>query len=145
MVNRMKLSRHGTLVVLKWSLTFVFVGGLSLAILDQAVRVFRARNNNEGTQVNGFALYERVLSSNGAVKNSASSGREPGWEFIDFYRHGFECEFWRFRKQGNWEKELARKLRERPEDRSLLQLPVVRYECGPHHILYPAGQGWGLF
>jgi hypothetical protein len=143
--SRMTLSRHRILVTLRWILTFLFVGGLSLAILDEAVRIFRARNNKEGTQVNGFALYGRVLTSNGAVKTSSFSKKEPGWEFIEFYRHGFECEFWRFRKQGNWEKELGRKLRERPEDRSLLQLPLVRYECGPYDMLYPAGQGWGLF
>jgi hypothetical protein len=141
----MKLSRRRILVSLKWLLTFLFVGSISLAIVDQAVRVFRARQNKEGTQVNGFALYERTLTPNALAKNPSFSKKEPGWEFIEFYRHSFECEFWRFRKQGNWEKELARKLRERPEDRSLLQLPVVRYECGAYDMLYPAGQGWGLF
>jgi hypothetical protein len=141
----MALSRRRILITLKWLLTFLFVGGLSLAILDEAVRVFRARTNKEGTQVNGFALYERVLTPHAVVKNVSSSRKEPGWEFIEFYRHSFECEFWRFRKQGNWEKQLGRKLRERPEDRSLLQLPLVRYECGPYEMLYPAGQGWGLF
>jgi len=141
----MALTRHRILVILRWILTFLFVGGLSLAILDQAVTIFRANHNKEGTRVNGFALHDKVLTPHSSVKNPSSSNKEPGWEFIEFYRHGFECEFWRFRKQGNWEKELARKLRERPEDRSLLQLPLVRYECGPHDMLYPAGEGWGLF
>jgi hypothetical protein len=141
----MALTRHRILVVLKWLLTFLFVGGLSLAILDQAVRVFRAGHNNEGTQVKGFALYEKVLTPHSIVKNPSFSKKEPGWEFLEFYRHSFECEFWRFRKQGKWEKELGRKLRERPEDSSLLQQPLVRYECSPYDMLYPAGEGWGLF
>jgi hypothetical protein len=141
----MALPRHRILVTLKWVLTFLFVGGLSLAILDQAVRIFRARYNKEGAQVYGFALYEKVLTPHTIVKNPSFSKKESGWEFIEFYRHSFECEFWRFRKQGNWENELGRKLRERPEERSLLQLPLVRYECGPYRRLYPAGQGWGLF
>jgi hypothetical protein len=141
----MTLSKKSILATLKWLLLFLFVGGLTLAVLDQAVRAFRARYNTEGTQVNGFALYEKVLTPHSIVRNPSFSKKEPGWEFMEFYRHGFECEFWRFRKQGNWEKELGRKLRERPEEKSLLQLPLVRYECGPYRILYPAGQGWGLF
>lgn len=141
----MALARHRIVVILRWVLTFLFVGGLSLAILDQTVRFFRARYNKAGTQVNGFALYEKVLSPHSVVKNPSSSKKEPGWESIEFYRHKFECEFWRFRKQGNWEKELGRKLRARPDERSLLELPVVRYECGPSQFLYPAGEGWGLF
>jgi hypothetical protein len=141
----MALPRHRILVILRWLLTFLCVGGLSLAILDQTVRVFRAHHNKEGTQVNGFALYEKALSPHSIVKNLSFSKKEPGWEFMEFYRHSFECEFWRFRKQGNWEKELGRKLRARPEERSLLELPLVRYQCGPSHMLYPAGQGWGLF
>lgn len=143
--SNMALPRHRILVSLKWLLLFLFVGSLSLAILDQAVTVFRARHNTEGTQVNGFALYEKVLIPQSIVKNPSFSKEEPGWEFVEFYRHGFECEFWRFRKQANWEKELGRKLRERPEEKSLLQLPLIRYECGPYQMLYPAGQGWGLF
>jgi hypothetical protein len=141
----MAFPRHRILVILKWLLTFLFVGGLSLAILDQTVRLFRARHNKEGAQVNGFALYEKVLSPHSIVEDPSFSKNEPGWEFMEFYQHSFECEFWRFRKQGNWEKELARKLRARPEDRSLLQMPLVRYQCGPYHMLYPAGRGWGLF
>jgi hypothetical protein len=141
----MTLSKKSIFVTLKWLLMLLFVGGLTLAILDEALRVFRARYNKEGTMVNGFALYEKTLSSPPNVKNWSFSKKELGWDFVEFYRHKFECEFWRFRKQGNWENELGRKLRERPEEKSLLQLPLVRYECGPSRMLYPAGQGWGLF
>jgi hypothetical protein len=141
----MTLSKKSIFVTLKWLLMLLFVGGLVLAILDEALRAFRARYNKEGTMVNGFALYEKTRQSPPNVKNWSFQKKEPGWEFIEFYRHKFECEFWRFRKQGNWEKELGRKLRERPEEKSLLQLPLVRYECGPYRMLYPAGQGWGLF
>jgi len=140
----MTLSRKTIFVSLKWFLLFLFVGGLTLAILDQALRIFRARYNKEGTTVDGFALYEKPLTSHPGVKNWSLPDKGSG-EFVEFYRHKFECEFWRFRKQNNWENELARKLRERPEDKSLLPLPIVRYECGPSSKRYPAGQGWGLF
>ncbi|TMA92768.1 MAG: hypothetical protein E6J74_20220 [Deltaproteobacteria bacterium] len=141
----MTLSKKRIFVALKWLLLFLFVGGLALAILDEAVRAFRALKNKEGTMVNGFALYEKALHSPPNVKNGSFPKKELGWEFVEFYRHNPECEFWRFRKQRNWENELGRKLRERPEEKSLLQLPLVRYECGPYRTLYPAGQGWGLF
>jgi hypothetical protein len=141
----MALPRHRILVILKWLLTVLFVGGLALAILDETVRAFRAGYNKEGTMVDGFAIYERALSSHPTVKDWSLPKKESGWEFVEFYQHGFECEFWRFRKQRKWENELGRKMRERPEDKSLGQLPLVRYECGPHRMLYPAGQGWGLF
>ena len=141
----MPLSKKSIFVALKWLLLFLFVGGLALAMLDEALRAFRARQNKEGTMVNGFALYEKALHSPPNVKNGSFPKKELGWEFVEFYRHNPECEFWRFRKQRNWENELGRKLRERPEEKSLLQLPLVRYECGPYRMLYPAGQGWGLF
>jgi|SRR6266498_3828770 len=123
----MPLSKKSIFVALKWLLLFLFVGGLALAMLDEALRAFRARQNKEGTMVNGFALYEKALHSPPNAKTWSLSKKEPGWEFVEFYR---------------------------PEEKSLLQLPpeftfevvsLVRYECGPYRMLYPAGQGWGLF
>jgi hypothetical protein len=141
----MPLSKKSIFVALKWLLMVLFVAGITLAILDEALRAFRARYNKEGTLVNGFALYEKARQASPNVKTGALSKKELGWDFVEFYRHNLECEFWRFRKQRNWENELGRKLRERPEEKSLLQLPLVRYECSPYRMLYPAGQGWGLF
>jgi hypothetical protein len=141
----MTLSKKRIFIALKWLLLFLFIGGVTLAILNEALRAFRALRNREGTMVNGFALYEKALHSSPNVKNGSFLKKELGWEFVEFYRHNPECEFWRFRKQRNWENELGRKLRERPEEKSLLQLPLIRYECGPYRMLYPAGQGWGLF
>ena len=141
----MTLSKKSLFVTLKWVLLFLFVGGLTLAILDEALRLFRAGYNKEGTMVDGFALYEKNLTSDANLKTPPVPNKESGWEFVEFYRHKFECEFWRFRKQNDWENQLGRKLRERPEDKSLLHLPMVRYACGASSKRYPAGQGWGLF
>jgi len=141
----MTVSRRQIFVNLKRFLLVLFVVGLTLAIVDEGLRVFRARQNKEGTIVYGFALYEKALASPTSVKNWSSLKNDPNWEFVEFYQHKFECELWRFRRQGNWEDERKRKLRARPDDKSLWQLPVVRYECGPSRKRYEAGQGWGLF
>lgn len=141
----MTVSRRQIFVTLKWFLVSLFVVGLTLAIVDEGLRVFRARQNNEGTIVYGFGLYEKALTSPASVKNWSSLKEDSSWEFVEFYQHKFECELRRFRKQGNWEDERKRKLRARPDDKSLWQLPVVRYECGPSRKRYEAGEGWGLF
>jgi len=138
------MSQRHIFVTLKWFLMFLFVAGLTLVIVDGALRVFRALGNKEGTIVYGIALYEKALTSPANVKNWSSLNEDPSWEFVEFYQHKFECELWRSRKQSNWEDERKRKLRARPDDKSLWHLPVIRYECGPSRKLYEAGQGWGL-
>lgn len=141
----MAVSRRQISVHLKRVLLTLFVMGLTLAIVDQGLRVFRARQNKDGTIVYGFALYEKSLTSSASVKNWSSLKEDPGWEFVEFYQHKFECELWSFRRQSDWEDERKRKLRARPDDKSLWHLPVVRYECGPSRKRYEAGEGWGLF
>jgi hypothetical protein len=47
----MTLSKKSIFVALKWLLMVLFVAGITLAILDEALRAFRARYNKEGTLV----------------------------------------------------------------------------------------------
>ncbi|MDO8700655.1 MAG: hypothetical protein Q7J56_03285 [Deltaproteobacteria bacterium] len=137
---------------LKWTLIVLFVGGFALSVTNEGVKLLRARQNTQGTIVKGYALYERVLptprSMEKLVENWPFSKKRLGWDFVDFYQYNFECEFWRDRKQSNWENERRVKLKTRPKEKPVWQadeLPVVRYECGPSPILYQPGQGWGLF
>jgi hypothetical protein len=137
---------------LKWVLTGLFVGGVIVAILDEGLRVLRARQNTKGTIVYGFALYEKDLPSpqglEKIMENWPFPKKAPGWEYVEFYQHKFECEFWRSRKQSKWIDERKMKLKTQPNEKPIWQddqLPVHRYECGPSRMLYGAGQGWGLF
>jgi hypothetical protein len=137
---------------LKWSLLVVFVGGFILSITSEAVKFIRAQYNTQGTIVYGFALHEKDLPTPSSlekmVKNWPFPKASPGWELLEFYQHKFECEFWRSRKQSNWEDERARKLKTQPEEKAVWlkdELPQDRYQCIPSPMFYQAGQGWGLF
>lgn len=133
---------------LKWTLIVLFVGGFFLSMTSEAFRFLRARYNTQGTIVHGFALYEKRLPTapSKTVENWPLPKKVSGWEYVEFYQHKFECEFWRSRKQSNWEDDRERKLRTKPEpvwhpD----ELPVDRYQCAPSGMSYGAGEGWGLF
>jgi hypothetical protein len=137
---------------LKWVLMGLFVDGLIVTILDEGLRILRARNNTKGTIVYGFALYEKDLPlprvMEKIIRNWPFPNKVPGWEFVEFYQYNIECEFWRSRKQSKWETERQMKLKTQPKEKPIWQddeLPVLRYECGPSRMLYRGGQGWGLF
>ena len=126
--------------LVNWMLTSLFWGAIALVLLDLGVSFIHGSNNTGGAVVHGFALYEKELPSFSSLPEEEPPGSEP----VEFYRHRFECELLRARKQREWAVERHEILEAYRRERSI-ELPVKRYQCRAFGLVYGPGEGWGLW
>jgi len=118
--------------------------GFVIAVTDGALEIYRGWKNKDGTLVQGYGLYEKVVSKRlSKTMPDIFRDRQP-WELLEKWQRGF--------KQRDWTSERERRLKikmYRTEDSASLytekELPVIRYRCAPASIYYQAKMGWGLF
>ena len=127
---------------------------LIVSICEEGVRIYRAKTNAAGTNVDGYGLWERQIESK-RMKNAMPDlfkGSNPKWDLQEFYQYQAMCEWDSSRKNKWWQREKKRLLTVKmnsTDDSPLLydpgELPEQKYVCARTEMFYQSGMGWGLF